>query len=118
MNTSKSYEDLSRRALIKLSQDFDMDNDDALLRYLDKKLEENPNTYESIRIPERVIVVADKTATEVKRIGEDVIDKGGTYGKRIADHCRKQTLLLPLLEVRFSNSYLPISRWLDFKPSR
>ncbi len=92
MNTSKSYEDLSRRALIKLSQDFDMDNDDALLRYLDKKLEENPNTYESIRIPERVIVVADKTATEVKRIGEDVIDKGGTLIAKITENLADSAL--------------------------
>lgn len=92
MNTNKSYEDLSRRALIKLSQDFDMDNDDALLRYLDKKLEENPNTYESIRIPERVIVVADKTATEVKRIGEDVIDKGGTLIAKITENLADSAL--------------------------
>ena len=92
MNTSKSYEDLSRRALIKLSQDFDMDNDDALLRYLDKKLEENPNTYESIRIPERVMVVADKTATEVKRIGEDVIDKGGTLIAKITENLADSAL--------------------------
>ena len=92
MNTSKSYEDLSRRALIKLSQDFDMDNDDALLRYLDKKLEGNPNTYESIRIPERVIVVADKTATEVKRIGEDVIDKGGTLIAKITENLADSAL--------------------------
>ena len=92
MNTSKSYKDLSRRALIKLSQDFDMDNDDALLRYLDKKLEENPNTYESIRIPERVIVVADKTATEVKRIGEDVIDKGGTLIAKITENLADSAL--------------------------
>ena len=86
MNTNKSYEDLSRRALIKLSQDFDMDNDDALLRYLDKKLEENPNTYES------VIVVADKTATEVKRIGEDVIDKGGTLIAKITENLADSAL--------------------------
>lgn len=92
MNSNKSYEDLSRRALIKLSQDFDMDNDDALLRYLDKKLEENPNTYESIRIPERVIVVADKTATEVKRIGEDVIDKGGTLIAKITENLADSAL--------------------------
>ena len=92
MNSNKSYEDLSRRALIKLSQDFDMDNDDALLRYLDKKLEENPNTYESIRITERVIVVADKTATEVKRIGEDVIDKGGTLIAKITENLADSAL--------------------------
>ena len=91
-SNNKSYEDLSRRALIKLSQDFDMDNDDALLRYLDKKLEENPNTYESIRIPERVIVVADKTATEVKRIGEDVIDKGGTLIAKITENLADSAL--------------------------
>ena len=69
-----------------------MDNDDALLRYLDKKLEENPNTYESIRIPERVIVVADKTATEVKRIGEDVIDKGGTLIAKITENLADSAL--------------------------
>lgn len=92
MNSNKSYEDLSRRALIKLNKDFDMDNDDALLRYLDKKLEENPNTYESIRIPERVIVVADKTATEVKRIGEDVIDKGGTLIAKITENLADSAL--------------------------
>ena len=91
-SNNKSYEDLSRRALIKLSKDFDMDNDDALLHYLDKKLEENPNTYESIRIPERVIVVADKTATEVKRIGEDVIDKGGTLIAKITENLADSAL--------------------------
>ena len=89
---NKNYQDLSRRALIKLNTDFDNANNNALLKYLNDKLEENPNTYESIRIPERIIVVADKTATEVKHIGEDIIDKSGTIIARITENLADSAL--------------------------
>ena len=89
---NKNYQDLSRRALIKLNTDFDNANNNALLKYMQEKLEENPNTYESIRIPERIIVVADKTATEVKHIGEDIIDKSGTIIARITENLADSAL--------------------------
>lgn len=89
---NKNYQDLSRRALIKLNTDFDNANNNALLKYLNDKLEENPNTYESIRIPERIIVVADKTATEVKHIGEDIIDKSGTIIAKITENLADSAL--------------------------
>ena len=52
----KRYEDLSRRALIKLGGDFDSENDAALLQYLT----ENGDKYEGVRPVEKVIARVDQ----------------------------------------------------------
>lgn len=59
---SKSYEDLSRRALIKLDHDFDAENDEALLKYLG----ERENEYENIRFVEKVTVRVDRLSETAK----------------------------------------------------
>lgn len=53
---ARNYTDLSRRALIKLNQDFDQENDASLLQYLT----ENDKKYEGIRPMESVIDRADQ----------------------------------------------------------
>ena len=58
----KGYNMLSRRALIKLNQDFDSEHDDMLLEYL----EENLNAYEKIRTCEKVICAADTASSKIK----------------------------------------------------
>ena len=64
------YEDLSRRALIKLDHDFDRDNDAALLRYLADA--EEP--YEGIRIVERATVKVDNTMENIKDVAKRIKD--------------------------------------------
>lgn len=59
---AKTYEDISRRGLIKLGHDFDQANDAALQRYLAENFEE----YEGIRPVEKVIVRADQIGETVK----------------------------------------------------
>ncbi len=49
---AKGYNDLTRSALIKLSEDFDADNNEMLLDYLKKK-EENGECYEAILFEEK-----------------------------------------------------------------
>ena len=59
----KSYEDLSRRALIKLGHDYDQESDAALLGFLT----ENGEEYENVRPIEKVIERVDnlkETAAE------------------------------------------------------
>ena len=48
---AKAYEDLSRRALIKLGRDFDLDNDAILLEYLSQ----NADKYEDAHVVEKLI---------------------------------------------------------------
>lgn len=55
---ARSYEDLSRRGLIKLNKDFDQDNEEMLLHYL----MENEDSYEGIRPVESVIDRIDKVS--------------------------------------------------------
>lgn len=57
----KHYEDLSRRGLIKLNNDFDDDNDAALLKYLTEK----GDNYENIRFVESIINGADQVVDTV-----------------------------------------------------
>ena len=57
---SRSYEDLSRRALVQLGKDYDADNNAHLLGYL----QENDPKYEGIRPVEKVIQRTD----EVKQV--------------------------------------------------
>lgn len=57
-----NYKDLSRRGLIKLNEDFDKENDDALLEYLNTTL----NDYELIRPQEQRIVDADEMKDAIK----------------------------------------------------
>lgn len=59
---AKTYEDISRRGLIKLGHDFDQVNDAALQRYL----AENSEQYENIRPAEKVIVRADQIGDTMK----------------------------------------------------
>lgn len=49
------YKDLSRRALIKLNKDFDAENNDALILYLQK----HQDQYEKIRFSEKIIDTGD-----------------------------------------------------------
>lgn len=71
---SKNYEDLSRRGLIKLSHDFDQDNDGVLLQYL----AEHGDEYENIRPVEKVVERADQlietVSTSTKGIREAIAD--------------------------------------------
>lgn len=60
---SRSYEDLSRRALVQLGKDYDADNNANLLGYL----QENDERYEGIRPVEKVIQRTD----EVKQVMND-----------------------------------------------
>ena len=53
---ARRYEDLSRRGLIQLNNDFDQANDAALLHYLT----ENDQNYEGIRPVEKAIEGADR----------------------------------------------------------
>ena len=75
-NKNKTYQDLSRRALIKLNSDFDSENNNALLNYLNEKLEADSSCYEPIRVSERVIVCGDKIGAGVKKSIENMIDNG------------------------------------------
>lgn len=59
---SRSYEDLSRRGLIKLNKDFDQENDAILLQYL----AEHDDEYEGIRFTEKIISKVDDVASSVK----------------------------------------------------
>ena len=75
-NKNKTYQDLSRRALIKLNSNFDSENNNALLNYLNAQIENDLNYYEGIRISERVIVCGDKIGAEVKKSIENMIENG------------------------------------------
>lgn len=66
----KTYEDLSRRALIKLNKDFDQENDAKLLEYLT----ENGEKYESIRPIEVVVDRLDQVVDTVSNSGIKVKD--------------------------------------------
>lgn len=82
---AKRYEDLSRRALIRLGRDYDQISDAALLQYLS----EHSDEYENIRPVEKVIDRVDQIrdtvfgsrstikqtfAKEADRILDSVID--------------------------------------------
>lgn len=54
---SRQYEDLSRRALIKLNHDYDRDNDEALLKYLEEM--DPTENYEKVRMTERIVATGD-----------------------------------------------------------
>ena len=61
---ARTYEDLSRRALIKLNHDFDEENNGKLQKYLEKRDEENP--YEGIRTIETITVKVDDIVDTVR----------------------------------------------------
>lgn len=63
---SRSYEDLSRRALVQLGHDFDQSNDAALLQYLD----ENDSKYEDIRPIEKMTDKMDQLGKKLAISGE------------------------------------------------
>lgn len=74
----RSYEDLSRRALIKLGHNYDADNDGSLRTYL----EEHEDSYEGVRPVERVIERTDEMRAAlsessgiIKKAALDQMDK-------------------------------------------
>lgn len=60
--SKSNYECLSRRALIQLNKDFDIDNDDALINYLNDRID----NYEKERPSEKIIDAADKLTGSFK----------------------------------------------------
>ena len=64
---ARGYEDLSRRALIKLGHDFDQEHDGELMRYL----AEHDTRYESIRPVEALVQRTDQLVETISnsRIG-------------------------------------------------
>ena len=72
---SKGYECLSRRALIQLNKDYDAENDEALLKYLQAHIDE----YEKIRTVERIsnsIDDAAKTLKDSKTVFKQAVSRG------------------------------------------
>ena len=65
---SKTYEDLSRKGLIKLGHDFDRDNDGALQHYL----AEHGDNYQNIRpvesVIERVDQIVETVSAPIRRV--------------------------------------------------
>ena len=66
------YAELSRRALIKLNNDFDKDNDDALKSYLADALEADEAAYEKVRPVEMAIEAVDNGTEIAESVIEDV----------------------------------------------
>ena len=62
---AKGYECLSRRALIQLNKDYDAENDEALLKYLQAHLD----NYEEIRAVEKISDSVDNAASTLKKSG-------------------------------------------------
>lgn len=60
---SKTYEDLSRRALVKLDHDYDRASKGALSKYLS----EHEDEYENIRPVEKVVNCYDTVVSTVSR---------------------------------------------------
>lgn len=60
---SKTYEDLSRRALIKLGHDYDQDSKGELKQYLDK----HQDQYEDIRPIETLVQRTDQLVETVSK---------------------------------------------------
>lgn len=60
---AKGYECLSRRALIQLNKDYDAENDEALLKYLQAHLD----NYEEIRAVEKISDSVDNAASTLKK---------------------------------------------------
>lgn len=77
----KAYEDLSRRALIKLDHDFDAENDEALLKYLESK----ENEYENIRFIEKVTVKTDQLGESLKESAKKIRDACFNEADRMVD---------------------------------
>lgn len=57
---AKGYQDLSRRGLIKLNEDFDNENEGKLLDYLSK----NDDRYENVRTIEKIVERCDQVKDE------------------------------------------------------
>lgn len=89
----KTYEDLSRRALIKLNHDYDRDNDEALLHYLEQM--DQTEHYEGVRVVESVTAKVDNVVATVKGNGnfmkkaavcavDNVLEKVAKVAEKIA----------------------------------
>ena len=81
MSNFNSYAELSRRALIKMSRDFDEKSDDQLKTFVTDAFEKDENAYEHVRPIETAIECYDdgkvlgETAMEsIKQLIEGAID--------------------------------------------
>ena len=78
---AKGYEDLSRRALIKLGKDYDQETDAALLQYLTDHCDE----YEDVRMVEKAIEKADSLTQSVKNTGSTLKNVVAKEASKIID---------------------------------
>ena len=78
---AKGYEDLSRRALIKLGKDYDQENEAALLQFLAEHCDE----YEDVRMVEKVIEKADSISQSVKNTGNTLKNVVAKEASKIID---------------------------------
>lgn len=87
---ARGYEDLSRRALIKLGKDYDQVNDAALLQYLT----DHNGEYEGIRPVEKMIARVDQ-------VKDTISDSSSIIKKTLADEADKvlDTVINTLSEV-------------------
>lgn len=81
----KTYEDLSRRALIQLGHDYDQLNDNKLQKFLDH----NEELYERIRPAERLIAGYDKAVETIFGsrvcVRESIQENTGAVIERVGD---------------------------------
>lgn len=101
---AKGYECLSRRALIKLNNDFDAENDEMLLKYL----EEHLDSYEEIRPVEKisdsvdnVVEKAKDSATKIKTVFTEEKDALMESGLNVIDTTSK--LVSGMLDIFLNN---------------
>ena len=66
----KGYEDLSRRALIKLDRDFDQEHDAELLAYLTK----HSDNYENKRPIEKLVEGIDNIGTKSSELANTLLN--------------------------------------------
>lgn len=78
---AKGYEDLSRRGLIALGKDFDLDNDAELLKYLT----EHSERYEDIRPVEALICKVDNLGEAIKGSSITLKKSACTEGNKVLD---------------------------------
>lgn len=78
---AKTYEDLSRRALIQLGHDYDDNNDGALLQYLT----EHSDEYEKIRPVEAIINRMDQAVSTISKSGYKIKKTIGIEGGNIVE---------------------------------
>lgn len=78
-----NYNELSRRGLIKLNNDFDQENDNALKNYLDAAEDDR---YEGIRIFEQVAEEFDETSMKsIETVREAISSMADSFIDKLAD---------------------------------